>query len=142
MRIRQIRPWKSSWDIESNFTYHKKILAQIFLDHQKRNRIDERIQGFSGVPINPFVLVLRLNGSFTFIFQVFRHSWNSFSISPINLASYSSLYNRVSKILRLNSGLVLKLAVLYFIGSVKRFWVERGVFQKWRNLFRWRYKLL
>ncbi len=32
------------------------------------------------------------------------------------LGYYSSLHNRVSKILRLNMGFVLKLRVLYFIG--------------------------
>ncbi|EQA62348.1 hypothetical protein LEP1GSC062_3491 [Leptospira alexanderi serovar Manhao 3 str. L 60] len=32
---------------------------------------------------------------------------------------YSSLHNRVSKILRLNVGFVLKLTVLYFIGIGK-----------------------
>ncbi|QDK25255.1 hypothetical protein FHG68_21195 (plasmid) [Leptospira weilii] len=44
----------------------------------------------------------------------------------INDVLYSSLHNRISKILRRNIGFVLKLTVLYFIGISSKSRTERG----------------
>ncbi len=48
----------------------------------------------------------------------------------MNFMLYSSLHNRVSKILPLNVGFVLKLTVLYFIGisKISNLFVVRSLF--------------
>ncbi|EKR62480.1 hypothetical protein LEP1GSC036_1624 [Leptospira weilii str. 2006001853] len=56
------------------------------------------------------------------ILKIGTHTFRKFfliSYAELTL-DYSSLHNRVSKILRLNVGFVFKLTVFYFIGTSKK----------------------